>query len=336
MNKYNYEICTVLKIFPERNKSNYNLKKNFKDGTKKIEYFNEFLYQNLVLKLLCLKDKRVGFSCYKNIRIYNKNFQKIDIIIPFKFSHIFEYLKDGNLIACKDNKILCIFSINKNKYNIIQNFDMKRNFIPKKILELSNNQIISIDSSPYIEFYSKTNGQYSSLKILYLKYDRVEDAKDIIEIPGNKLVVFSYKFYSLLVFDINSDECLLKKPVSYSISNIMSDLIDNRYIFVGSNEGMVVYDINNDFSEILYKDIKIPKYLTKVNTYEYFFVEENLIQLIKFKDNKFEKIKTINFKLKNNYYYNSHVYKIDDFKFIIKIEEKDSGKLIYFIIFNRV
>ena len=211
---------------------------------------------------------------------------------------------------------------------------MKKTFIPKKILELSNNQIISIDTSPYIEFYSKANGLYSSLKILYLQYDRVEDAKDLIEIPGNKLVVFSYKFHSLLVFDINSNKYLLKKSIHYSISNIMSDLIDNRYIFVGSDDGMVVYDINNDFSEILYQDIKVPYYLTKINTYEYFFIERNLIQLVKFKDKKFEKIKTINFKLKNNCYYDSHVYKIDDFKFTIKIGEKTKSQ--YFIIFNKV
>ena len=335
INIYKYEICTVLKTFPEKKKSDYKPTKNFKDTWEKLDDFTEYFEQNLVLKLLCLKDKRVGFSCYPNIRIYNKNFQKIDIIIPIKSSYIFQYLKDGNLIACKGNNILIIFSINKNKYNIIQNFDMKKNFIPKKILELSNNQIISIDVSPYIEFYSKTDGLYSSLKILYLKYDRVEDAKDIIEIPGNKLVVFSYKFHSLLVFDINSNECLLKKPISYSIYNIMSDLIDNRYIFAGSDDGIVVYDINNDFSQILYQDIKTPYYLNKINAYEYFFVEENLIQLVKFKDKKFEKIKTINFRLNNNCSYDSKVYKIDDFKFIIKIGEKKINSQ-YFIIFNKV
>ena len=50
-----------------------------------------------------------------------------------------EEIKDGNIITCKNNKILCILSINKNQYNIIQNIDMKKNFIPFKVLELSNN-----------------------------------------------------------------------------------------------------------------------------------------------------------------------------------------------------
>ncbi len=113
---------------------------------------------------------------------------------------------------------------------------MKKNFIPFKVLELSNNQIISMDSSFYIEFYSKINEQYTSFKILDLTYERVEDAKDVLEIPENRLVIFSYKYQHLLVFDINTNELLFKKYVNYSISNIMSDLIENKYIFVGTKD----------------------------------------------------------------------------------------------------
>ena len=172
-----YEICTVLKTFPKMKKSDYQPKKDFKNKSEELDAYSDFIYQNMVLKILCLKDKRVGFSCFTNIRIYNKTFQKIDLIIPIKFSKIFQYLKDGNIITCKNNKILCILSINKNQYNIIQNIDMKKNFIPFKVLELSNNQIISMDSSFYIEFYSKINEQYTSFKILDLTYERVEDER---------------------------------------------------------------------------------------------------------------------------------------------------------------
>ena len=193
-----------------------------------------------------------------------------------------------------------------------------------------------MDSSFYIEFYSKINEQYTSFKILDLGYDRVEDAKDVLEIPGNRLVIFSYKYYSLLVFDINTNELLFKKYVNYSISNIMSDLIENKYIFVGTKDGMLVYDIENDFCQTLYKYISTPYYITKINTYEYFFIKENLIQIVKFKDKKFEIITSINFKIKENCQYDSHVYKIDDFKFIIEIVEKESSKFSYFIIFNKV
>ena len=83
----------------------------------------------------------------------------------------------------------------------------------------------------------------------------------------------------------------------------MSDLIENKYIFIGTKDGMLVYDIENDFCQTLYKYISTPYYITKINTYEYFFIKENLIQIVKFKDKKFEIITSINFKIKENCQY---------------------------------
>ena len=65
---------------------------------------------------------------------------------------------------------------------------------PIKILELTNSQIISISASPYLEFFTKNDNKFSSFKILDLEYDRVESAKSILEIPENRIIVFTYKY----------------------------------------------------------------------------------------------------------------------------------------------
>ena len=108
----------------------------------------------------------------------------------------------------------------------------------------------------------------NSFKILDLKDERVEESKSILEVPENRFIVFSYKYAALLVYDINTLKLLLKKNVNYHIDDIMSDLIDNKYIFVRTYEGMVVYNVEENFSETFYKNIPSPNGLLKVNMYE--------------------------------------------------------------------
>lgn len=240
------------------------------------------------------------------------------MIIPIKGLYIFQYLKDGNIIVSTRDKKFVILKINKNKYNILQEFITKVFNFSKKILELTNNQIISISVSPYLEFFNKNDNIYSSFKILDLKYGRVEDAKSILEIPGNRIVVFSYKYASLLVYDINTHKLLLRKDVRYGVYDIMSDLIDNKYIFVRTEEGMVVFNVDENFSETLYKNLPSPSQMLKITMYEYLFFCDKEIYLLKFQDKILVIKQKATFNITKNFIF-GRTCKLDEKKFISKI-----------------
>ena len=330
INSKKYEICTILR----------NLQR-FKTKSPKLQNENIFnsiekdiFYKDIILNILCLKDKRIGITTGYNINIliFNQHNFKIDMIIPIKALSIFQYLKDGNIIVSTIDNTFVILKINKNKYKILEEFHAK-NFIPYKILELTNKQIISLNSSPKLEFFIKNDNKYSSFKILDLGYDKVEKAKNILEIPENRIVVFTYKYASLLVYDINTHKLLLKKYVNYN--DIMSDLIDNKYIFVKTYEGMVVYNVDENFSETLYKNIPSPNALLKINMYEYLFLcsEEKEIYLMKFHDKKLIIKHKTTFNIAENFVID-RIHKLDEKKFIINITKltKDNRFIGHFLV----
>ena len=144
INSKNYEICTILK-----NLQKFKIKSSKFQNESNANYEIDNIYKDCILNILCLKDKRIGLTTGSNILIFNQHNFKIDMIIPIKALYIFQYLKDGNIIICTIDRIFSILEINKNKYNILKKFDAKVFNIPKKILELKNNQIISISVSPY-------------------------------------------------------------------------------------------------------------------------------------------------------------------------------------------
>ena len=205
INSKKYEICTILRKFQlftikSPKLQNENIDNSFEED-------NCFK----VLNILCLKDKRIGLTTGSNILIFNQHNFKIDMIIPIKALHVFQYLKDGNIIVSTIERKFIILKINKNKYNILQEFLPLKFIRQKKLIELSNNQLISIDASPYLQFFNKNDNKYCPFKILDLGYDRAEDAKSILEIPENRFAVFTYKYASLLVYDINTHKLLLQK-----------------------------------------------------------------------------------------------------------------------------
>ena len=316
INSKKYEICTIL-----RNLQKFNIKTSNTQEENIINLIdkNDNTYKDTILNILCLKDKRIGLTTGSNILIFNQHNFKIDMIIPIKGLFVFQYLKDGNIIVSTRDKKFVIFKINKNKYNILQEFSSKVFNSSKKIVELTNNQIISISVSPYLEFFNKNDNIYSSFKILDLKYNRAETAKSIIEIPGNRIVVFSYKYFSLLVYDINTHKLLLRKDVRYGVNDIMSDLIDNKYIFVRTEEGMAVFNVDENFSETLYQNLPSPYQMLKIKMYEYLFFCDKEIYLIKFQDKKLVIKHKATFNITKNFIFESPICKLDEKKFITKI-----------------
>ena len=104
----------------------------------------------------------------------------------------------------------------------------------------------------------------------------------------------------------------------------MSDLINNRYILALSGDKIIVFDIDNNLSsDILYKNIHFPKYFLKVNEYEYFFICEKIIYLMKFENKKFETIKRIDFGFGKDYEFSEIYCKNGDNKYIIEVKNNN-------------
>ena len=115
----------------------------------------------------------------------------------------------------------------------------------------------------------------------------------------------------------------------------MGDLIDNKYIFVETYEGMVVYNVDENFSEILYKNIPSPNVLLKINMYEYLFLcsEEKEIYLMKFHDKKLIIKHKTTFNIAENFVID-RIHKLDEKKFIINITKltKDNRFIGHFLV----
>ena len=325
INPKKYEICTILKNMQKFKAKSLKFQNEITTNSEKNNMFRD-----IIVNILCLKDKRIGITTGSNIILFNQHNFTIDMIIPIKALYIFQYLKDGNIIVITiDNKFV-ILNIKKNKYNILQEFDNKTFNRPKKILELTNNQILSMSASPFLAFFIKKDNKYSSFKTLDLGYGRPEDAKSILEIPGNRIVVFSYKKRAMLVYDINTHKLLLNKYVSYNINDIMSDLIDNKYIFVRTEEGMAVFNVEENFSETVYKNLPSPNVILKMNIYEYLFFcdEEKKIYLMKFQDKKLIIKHQTTLNIAGKFSFEKRVHKIDEKKFVFNITKLDNNNYI--------
>ena len=101
----------------------------------------------------------------------------------------------------------------------------------------------------------------------------------------------------------------------------MSDLIDNKYIFVRTYEGMVVYNVEENFSETFYKNIPSPNGLLKVNMYEYLFFcnKEKEIYLMKFLDKKLIIKHRTTLNIPEKLAFENPIHQLDEKKFIFQI-----------------
>ena len=319
-----YEVCTTL-----RNPQKFNIDKSFEKDN---------LYIDCILNLLCLKDKRIGLTTGSNILIFNQYNFKIDMVIPVKALFVFQYMKDGNIIVSTIDSKFVIMKINKNKYTILQTF-LTKFCPPKKIIELTNNQLISINVSPILQFFNKNDNKYSLFKTLDLGYGRVDNAKNIVEIPKNRIVVFTYKLSSLLVYDINTHKLLLQKDMRYDIRNIMSDLIDNKYIIVKTRNGMAVFNVDENFSETLYQNLPSPDEMLTINIYEYLLFCNKEIYLVKFYDKKLIIKQKGTLNIAKKFSFGRPICKLDDKKFITKISKlKEDNTFIeeFLVIFKEI
>ena len=128
------------------------------------------IHTDIVNCLTVLNDGRLVSGSYdKSIIIYNKQTYQPNIIIQ-EHQDIVNYLtqlKSEILGSCSGDKTIKLFNIKENEYELIQTLNLHSNCV-SKILEFSNNYLVSSSNDKTIIFYIKEDIKYIKDYSIYL------------------------------------------------------------------------------------------------------------------------------------------------------------------------
>lgn len=201
-----------------------------------------YFHKESVFCLCILNDKRILSSSNDcSIRIFNQISFECDLIINENNEgviYVFQ-LNDNSILSCSYNNEIKIYKlIGKYDYQIIQKLNKHKNFV-FKVIQLKNENLISISQDETIKFWKKYEEKY-------IHIDSIHDKiffQDIIEINNNEIAVSSSKleliiFYEIEnkkeIFRINSIKC-------YFWNNILKKL-NNKILLVGGYDEFYIID----------------------------------------------------------------------------------------------
>ena len=208
------------------------------------------VHSNDVYCLTVLNDGRlVSGSEDKSIIIYNKYTYQPNIIIKehnYSIKCLIQ-LKNGILASCSDDETIKLFNIKENEYELIQTLNLHSSGV-SKILELSNNYLVSGSYDKTIIFYIKDGIKYKKdYSITTIGY-----VNNIIETKQNE-IVYSTWGDEIIFFDLN------KRKNKLIIENITAAwnsfcMINNDLLLIGGVN--MIYIINvNEYKKIRQIDI---------------------------------------------------------------------------------
>jgi WD40 repeat protein len=201
-----------------------------------------YFHKESVFCLCVLNDKRILSSSNDcSIRIFNQISFECDLIINENNEgviYVFQ-LNDNSILSCSYNNEIKIYKlIGKYDYQIIQKLNKHKNFV-FKVIQLKNENLISVSQDETIKFWKKYEEKY-------IHIDSIHDKiffQDIIEINNNEIAVSSSKleliiFYEIEkkkeIFRINSIKC-------YFWNNILKKL-NNKILLVGGYDEFYIID----------------------------------------------------------------------------------------------
>ena len=201
-----------------------------------------YFHKESVFCLCILNDKRILSSSNDcSIRIFNQISFECDLIINENNEgviYVFQ-LNDNSILSCSYNNEIKIYKlIGKYDYQIIQKLNKHKNFV-FKVIQLKNENLISVSQDETIKFWKKYEEKY-------IHIDSIHDKiffQDIIEINNNEIAVSSSKleliiFYEIEnkkeIFRINSIKC-------YFWNNILKKL-NNKILLVGGYDEFYIID----------------------------------------------------------------------------------------------
>ena len=166
-------------------------------------------------------------------------------------SHLAVAESDDLLASGSDDNTIKLFNIKDNQYELIQTLNLHSNYV-NKILELSNNSLISGSSDSTIIFYIKDGTQYKK----DYSISTSDSVSNIIQTKENE-IVYSTNDGKLNFFDLKE-----RKNISI-IENIISSftsflMITNDLLFVSGKNVINIINVND------YKKIREIEILDKI------------------------------------------------------------------------
>ena len=202
--------------------------------------------------IYCLKllyDNRLATGDYNSyLIIYNKNTLNQEIIINNKLGGLLyiEQLKNKKIAACFKENAIRIYSIDKDKYVILQTIDYIHENWVYKIIELSNNNLLSCSSDGSFVIWEYVGLHYEDI---YKSNKEDYYILDIIEINDNEFVYnVGHSNADIVFFDIlkkEKKEVLKNFELSYYIGTHFI-LMDNKMkLVIGGNKKIYILDVIN-------------------------------------------------------------------------------------------
>ena len=300
-------------------------------------YINDYknIHENINC-MLALNDGRFAVGS-DDLKIYNDIFFTLDLKISSKqlFTNKFEermffisklmYLKNENILIKASVNFYIIKIVNKEKkYYFIQKFKPTSVTWVDKIIELSNNSIVTIGVNYSIEFFSKNEkNEYFTSKVIKDAHKR-DGHKTFIEIPNDKIISFSGKLREFKVWDLINYKCIFQNYINFDNYHIIS-LILKKYVLICCDDGLTIIDLNNNYTKYLVMKSISPNSIIKLNEIEFLITnKENIIMKIKFNEDKlkFEVIDSQEILLKKDYFLGDRLIKIKNNYYITHISKK--------------
>ena len=214
--------------------------------TKDISKYNQLkeikTNDEIVLHLIQLKiNNYIAVALMNNlIYIYDINFSLKYIINNHPISGIIYdmiELKNGKLITCLNDKYIRIFTIKNDNYEIYQLIDSKYN-LNKKIIECSNEKIISCSVNNTVIIFGKNNQYYYVETIIKVM------ATSICEVNNKEFLTYSLYNDSIIFFDKISYQKISTINSLLCSNHMHSMVVLNNFLFI-SGKGIYIINIKD-------------------------------------------------------------------------------------------
>ena len=262
-------------------------------------------YGKIIYCLKRLYDNRIATGDYNSyLIIYNYNTLNPEIKINNKLGGLtyIEQLKNKKIAASFKENAIRIYSIEKDKYNILQTIDYIHENWVYKIIELSNNFLLSCSSDGTFVLWKNVGFHYEET------YKSIKEdfyILDIIEINDNEFVYnIGHSNANIVFFDISKKE---KKVVmnNFELSYYIGThfvLIDNKTkLILGGNKKIYILDVIN---YKIFKEINLNFFVTSVLKLNenYFLIGDEIGYIYYYNLNNSNSLSTKNIFFKNAIY----------------------------------
>ena len=169
-------------------------------------------HTSYVLCLAIMNDGRlVSGSGDNSIIIYDKTTYRPDLIIREHSGNVLcvTQLSSGILASCSYDKLIKLFNIKGNEYEVLQTLNFHTNYV-YKIIELKNKTLASCSYDSSIIFYFKDNSEYKK----DYKISTNGSCYSIIQTKDNEICYSESNNNSICFFDLS------ERKIKASISNI--------------------------------------------------------------------------------------------------------------------